>query len=952
MITISKPISALIVMTIILFACLFMLPHGRSEAIEQENYEPGFFETSEYMIGKVAVLTIFIDDPSTTWSPDEIDQALNDIKEALNWWQDKASENNVPLEFKLFYLPEPIYTEYVPSEMSPDRHCIWLSGVLDKMGYHKGDCTHRGRKIVNELREREKTDWGFLIFMVKDSEGVGFKGEAAGFAILGGPYLVDGWMPKEFRIGIPGIDLDVIKLNELNIAHEIAHIFYATDEYDNKPTISGYFGAQDNDDSKCLMDAPVDAGISELIFALKEMLGFWCLSEGTKRQIGWVDDNHNKIPDVLEVDVKTDFTGFKPITDDDSLDFTGRIILQPPPNKNPYGSGREVTIVKIKRVSATISLADKKETFLMSTVQGDQPDSPTEEIHFVIPFLGIGEHQININIENNFGYYKTVIKMSSIHTFILIDKSSQLPERTDVGKPVKVGFHAVWAHNGEPLTKGILLINGVQAKPATDGWFYITDTSQSVGKKTYSITGGRVDIVVETDGQKFEDRIEKIVSKVMPVSIIYDKVRVTLKSEKERIDVGNIPKIYYDAYYEYDKAPFQGQIEISPEPKPLNSVGHLIFRVEKVIDRKYGLTAFESNELKVIFDKVIVKFSPLRSRVQVGKTLWLTVRAWYAYDHSPFSGLLIIDGREVIHPGHLELKIRINPEYRIVTKTIMISQIIDKKYGLSLFESETASIKFDKIKAHWAISPEFFVVKANVNLEYESDSTPVEDARIMINGATLRHVGAGRYSGEVFFPGPFGNLTLTVERSGFDTITKTVQVFNMANTIFYIIITIAVLVGILFIVIHRPKEIAEAPKPQIKYELRVPSLKTISEKRERIRHLLKELDELRNKKLIDEQTYQQYKSLLLRRLEIVQADLTRELSKIFSQTIQAIEKQIKVKRETLKTLTQRLSSGIISEEAYLKLSSELISEIKELNKSLERWKSLLKGLSEKSEGES
>jgi len=172
----------------------------------------------------------------------------------------------------------------------------------------------------------------------------------------------------------------------------------------------------------------------------------------------------------------------------------------------------------------------------------------------------------------------------------------------------------------------------------------------------------------------------------------------------------------------------------------------------------------------------------------------------------------------------------------------------------------------------------------------------------------------------------------------------------MANTVFYIIITIAVLVGILFIVIHRPKEIAEAPKPQIKYEARVPSLKTIREKRERIRHLLKELDELRNKKLIDEQTYQQYKSLLLRRLEIVQADLTRELSKIFSQTIQAIEKQIKVKRETLKALTQRLSSGTISEEAYLKLSSELISEIKELNKSLERWKALLKGLSEKSEG--
>ena len=60
-------------------------------SLEQgEELVPGFEETSEYMIGDVGVLVIFVDDAEASWAREEINKALEDVNYALNWWHEQA----------------------------------------------------------------------------------------------------------------------------------------------------------------------------------------------------------------------------------------------------------------------------------------------------------------------------------------------------------------------------------------------------------------------------------------------------------------------------------------------------------------------------------------------------------------------------------------------------------------------------------------------------------------------------------------------------------------------------------------------------------------------------------------------------------------------------------------------------------------------------------------------
>ncbi|MCS7125300.1 MAG: hypothetical protein NZ929_00075 [Aigarchaeota archaeon] len=921
-----------------------------SEKHSIENPEPGFDETSEYMIGDVAALAIFVNDPIASWSRDEMNNALDDVNEAFNWWEEQASKNNVPLRFKLLYVTGPIYTNYIPSKMSPNEHHIWVSDVLNEMGYKEGDYIHKAKKIVNELRGREKTDWGFLIFMVKDVRGNNFGGEAVGFALPGGPYLVVGWMPKEIPlIDIPGIDLDIMKINEATIAHEIAHIFYATDEYDNIPEVSGYFGFYDEDNSNCLMDVPFETFKSlkdlllEFLFSMKKALGLWCLSEGTKRQIGWVDGNHNGILDLLEVKIETSLPGFKSFTDDDTLDFIGRIIVHPLPNRNPYGSGRDITIVKIKSVIVTVSLGDEKESFVMGTVDGKQPDSSIEDIHFRIPFHGVGEHDIKIEIENNFGYYKVIVDLSSIHTFVVIDGVSMVPERVDVGKSQRIGFHAIWAHNGEPLTGGTILINEVGSQPEGNGWFYISDTSSSVGEKVYTVTGG--EIVIATSSGEVEEIIEKVEMKTPPLKVIYDRISIDLSTEDERIDIGSIPVIHYKAWYEYDKSPFVGKVIVDPEPTSLDYVGSKTFRAKEVVDEKYGLTTFSSNEITVIFDKVIVMLSPEIQRVQVGRAAEVNLRAQYAYDGETFEGKIVINGNILNYRQDYSMRIIFAPEHQIAKKVLEADNIVDEKYGLTRFESNAIELIFDRIIWKWDIKPELFGAHVNVWLRYESDNTPLNDANVIVNGIPLNNLGNGKYEIKISMSGTTENFRLRIERDNFEPILSERSLYNEINVAFinFIIFTIILLMTILGVVVIvrrrkaqiKPTTLSATELPAQVIIEKPPSIKLeeIELNIQNLKILLGKLDTLRGQQVISEADYLSMKSKI--------EDSLKTLKDRLREHIRDMEKQIVQKEEVLKVLLQKYSSGTISKETYIVMSGKLADEIKQLNESLIKFKKLL-----------
>jgi hypothetical protein len=71
-----------------------------------------------------------------------------------------------------------------------------------------------------------------------------------------------------------------------------------------------------------------------------------CISAGTQRQIGWVDDDLDGYPDILENEPVIIIEEKPPnITHDESIELGGVVKLDPYPYRRPYC--RSVTINKV-----------------------------------------------------------------------------------------------------------------------------------------------------------------------------------------------------------------------------------------------------------------------------------------------------------------------------------------------------------------------------------------------------------------------------------------------------------------------------------------------------------------------------------------------------------------------------------------------------------------------------
>ena len=79
--------------------------------------EVGFYDTSEYMIGEIAVGIIFvesngkIDTDSQNWETDEENKVISEIKEGLNWWAAREPDAKLSFKYDIHYK---VPTDYEP----------------------------------------------------------------------------------------------------------------------------------------------------------------------------------------------------------------------------------------------------------------------------------------------------------------------------------------------------------------------------------------------------------------------------------------------------------------------------------------------------------------------------------------------------------------------------------------------------------------------------------------------------------------------------------------------------------------------------------------------------------------------------------------------------------------------------------------------------------------------
>jgi len=319
-----------------------IIPPDIKNAGQNRGPEPGYYDTSEFLMGTIALGVIFLEsdgsiDPNKeNWTQQEKDSAMGSLGVAgghLEWYSWYSALGYTQPSFFTYGETHTVEISYEPithpSAITDDSwEKLYIAEAMGKLGYTSGDWMQRVRDYINHLRDTIETlpgqygtDWAFAVFLIdnsNDADGLFSDGYHA-YAYLGGPFTV---CPHLVPGGPPGPVLFQV------FAHEMGHIFYATDEYNGQTEYSGYLNAADVEGSYCIMDN----------------LNL-CVSSGTQLQVGWKDSDSDNIPDVLDTYPETTLVPhFPDPTGEKTITYTGSATVQPLTNNNPNGPGNDVTM--------------------------------------------------------------------------------------------------------------------------------------------------------------------------------------------------------------------------------------------------------------------------------------------------------------------------------------------------------------------------------------------------------------------------------------------------------------------------------------------------------------------------------------------------------------------------------------------------------------------------------
>jgi len=346
---------------------------------------PGYYDTSEYLIGTVAVGVIFlesngsIDQNKENWTTTEVNNVLSEINQSLTWWAGQNSLAGVGYTLDIHTAVPTSYEPIIhPSVFTdPSWEKLWVSEAMASLGYTSGDWMKRTRDYINAMRTAKGTDWAYAVFLVDSSNDVdgNFSDGYSAYAYLGGPFLV-----MTYDNGAWGIS----RMDQV-MAHETGHMFWATDEYNGVNDYSGYLNAADVEGSGCLMDTNT-----------------LTLSSGTILQVGWRDTDSDTILDIIDTNPNTILTPYpQDPTPLQTLVYTGSATEVPYPNNNPQPSnpGNDVTVNEILVVLYRIDGGT-----WMPTIPSDGSfNQPMELYTFTTIPLSHGSHLIETYATNNVG---------------------------------------------------------------------------------------------------------------------------------------------------------------------------------------------------------------------------------------------------------------------------------------------------------------------------------------------------------------------------------------------------------------------------------------------------------------------------------------------------------------------------------------------------------------------
>jgi PKD repeat protein len=341
-----------------------------------EAPSPGYYDTSEYMLGSVAVGVILpeSDGPAYNWTDIEVNSTIDGVQQATEWWKSENPEAQLSFVFDVHVQ---VPTIYEPIEMYEWEDFTWIEDVMSHLSYTSGSAFDRVTQYNNNIRANSGTDWAFTIFIVDSDNSVDqgkFPGGGYAHAFLGGPWITmsrySSWAynsPSYFK-AVP--------------AHEMGHIFYGTDEYDSYTTYSGYFNATDRNGS----------------FGIMNRNNFY-VSPSTRIQIGWRDMDLDGILDIMDTYPALKLDDYPIPIIGNSHEFSGAVVEVPHQNFNPFGQRNNLSINEIVSVEYSIDQGP-----WMASLPTDGAFNETlENFTCTVVFPTVGRHTLRLRVTNSVG---------------------------------------------------------------------------------------------------------------------------------------------------------------------------------------------------------------------------------------------------------------------------------------------------------------------------------------------------------------------------------------------------------------------------------------------------------------------------------------------------------------------------------------------------------------------
>ena len=363
-----------------------------SMGAEATTGEPGYYQTSEYLIGNVAVGLILPESDgsqeaeSEDWTEHEIAQVQEQVQAALDWWA--TLEPAAHLSFTVeVHAQVPIGYEPINHTLGEER--LWIGETMAALGFENSPYFSAVRDYVNDLRDRAGADWAFVIFVVDssaDDDGRFADGYFA-YAYVGGPFMVMTYDNSGYGIG----NMAAVA------AHETGHIFRALDQYAASGIQcdfqSGYLGVKNGNS---LAGGPCESDEPSIMRGGLYPYQIRAVDHFARGQIGWWDSDGDGVLD--PVDAAPQLTARREAVtgeNDDVFVFSGQVRQEPVPSPTLD----DVFAGHIAAVSATVDGVYEAQATALDGVF----DTLSETYRLQIGPLTPGLHTIELRAVNTIG---------------------------------------------------------------------------------------------------------------------------------------------------------------------------------------------------------------------------------------------------------------------------------------------------------------------------------------------------------------------------------------------------------------------------------------------------------------------------------------------------------------------------------------------------------------------